>query len=162
MKEESKILPVSRGNHLPYLYIVRKKTGCWEYLGSIMQGYGQVRRTYERITRTLVPDGLTLDHLCKNTVCVNPKHLEIVSITENARRGKHVKLGMKQAREIRQLIKQRKTHEEIAKMYGVSTSSISYINSRKTWREEERPHRMPKVKSIPKVWRAAYKYLIEA
>jgi hypothetical protein len=34
-----------------------------------------------------VPEGLDLDHLCRNRSCVNPDHLEPVTHTENIRRG---------------------------------------------------------------------------
>ncbi|MBM4489703.1 HNH endonuclease [Rhodococcus hoagii] len=34
-----------------------------------------------------IPNGLHLDHLCRNRGCVNPKHLEPVSIKENVLRG---------------------------------------------------------------------------
>jgi len=34
-----------------------------------------------------IPDGLTLDHLCRVRHCVNPDHLEPVTQTENRRRG---------------------------------------------------------------------------
>ena len=34
----------------------------------------------------LTPAGLTLDHLCRNTSCVNPEHMEPVTLAENVRR----------------------------------------------------------------------------
>ncbi|WP_394355602.1 HNH endonuclease signature motif containing protein [Pseudoclavibacter albus] len=33
-----------------------------------------------------VPCGMTLDHICKQRVCVNPEHLRLMSNFENARR----------------------------------------------------------------------------
>lgn len=34
-----------------------------------------------------IPDGLTLDHLCRIRPCVRPAHLEPVTFAENVRRG---------------------------------------------------------------------------
>lgn len=35
-----------------------------------------------------IPDGFTLDHLCRNTSCANPAHLEPVTHEENVKRGR--------------------------------------------------------------------------
>jgi hypothetical protein len=34
-----------------------------------------------------IPEGLVIDHLCRNRRCVNPAHLEPVTAEENWRRG---------------------------------------------------------------------------
>lgn len=71
---------------------------CWEWLGAIQNnGYGKATlddraTTAHRVSWRLlvgpIPDGMTLDHLCRNKVCVNPDHLEVVTSGENSRRGK--------------------------------------------------------------------------
>ena len=81
-------------------------TGCWEWTAyRNPMGYGQVgfggrvvlahRAVYEVLVRP-IPDGLTLDHLCRNPGCVNPDHLEPVTTQENSRRGDHSRNGADQ------------------------------------------------------------------
>lgn len=43
------------------------------------------RFAYE-ITVGLIPEGLTVDHLCRNTFCMNSAHMELVTNSENVRR----------------------------------------------------------------------------
>lgn len=44
------------------------------------------RLAYELVHAAEVPAGLVLDHLCRNTLCVNPGHLEPVTQAVNASR----------------------------------------------------------------------------
>lgn len=69
---------------------------CWEWNTWSDHGYGifrlnNKRHRAHRIAYTLlmgpIPDGLQLDHLCRNRGCVNPEHVEPVTLRENVLRG---------------------------------------------------------------------------
>ncbi|MEW1705993.1 HNH endonuclease signature motif containing protein [Microbacterium sp. NPDC089190] len=46
------------------------------------------RKAWEQANGRPVPAGLTIDHLCFQTACVNPDHLEPVTQAENNRRAR--------------------------------------------------------------------------
>lgn len=56
--------------------------------GSTARTFGSWRtRWYYEQVRGPIPAGLHLDHLCRNTMCVNPDHLEPVTQRVNTLRG---------------------------------------------------------------------------
>src|ERR1035437_2493775 len=80
---------------IPWHKIKKTKT-CWNWTETLYKGYGQIksegktRRAHRIIYQLLVgkiPKGLDLDHLCRNKKCVNPKHLEPVTRSENVKRA---------------------------------------------------------------------------
>lgn len=83
---------------------IDKTDGCWNWIAARSSGgYGRVSRwsngrqhdivahrvVYEALVGH-IPDGLTLDHLCRNRRCVNPSHLEPVTRGENVLRGETI------------------------------------------------------------------------
>jgi hypothetical protein len=77
---------------------VQRTATCWSWTGWINDhGYGHFgvnntktvkahRYAYELLVGS-IPAGLVLDHLCQVRACVNPAHLEPVTMAENTRRA---------------------------------------------------------------------------
>lgn len=76
--------------------IAVSERGCWEWTGALnSRNYGCIAVTgvsqlAHRVAYTLlvgpIPGGLEIDHLCRNTVCCNPSHLEPVTQYQNVHR----------------------------------------------------------------------------
>lgn len=80
----------------------RTGTACWEWSGHLNHaGYGDFNHGHRGVTRLAhrlvyealvgpIPEGLDIDHLCRNRACVNPAHMEVVTRKVNVLRGESV------------------------------------------------------------------------
>jgi len=79
--------------------VIGEEDECWPWFGTTdTKGYGRFRigkrgkviishrYSYEHFIGP-IPDSLVIDHMCNNTGCQNPSHMEPKSIYENAKRG---------------------------------------------------------------------------
>lgn len=76
--------------------VVKMPVGCWVWTAvKNKAGYGMFKydklRSAHRVSYMHfvgpIPEGMVIDHLCRNRSCVNPEHLEAVTATTNWERG---------------------------------------------------------------------------
>ena len=93
---------MGNGVHMSTMERILKKVtvrtdGCWQFTGAVWRGYGRIHvdsgtRLVHRVAWEAangpIPDGLTIEHRCNNTLCVNTEHMELVTRAENARRAR--------------------------------------------------------------------------
>lgn len=77
---------------------------CWIWKGHTHKGYArfngrQAHRVLFEAFIGPIPDGLELDHLCRNPLCVNPHHVEPVTRAENMRRRSEAQTHCKRGHE---------------------------------------------------------------
>lgn len=106
---------------------LNRESGCWEWTagrhgetgyGAFSTGpnsYGAHRVSYCTF-KGPIPRGLVVDHICNNRICVNPHHLKLATIGDNAKRGERSPQG----------INARKTHC----IYGHELSGANLITKR--------------------------------
>ena len=108
--------PLLKGGSVPFIkqisllerfeqkYIPEPNSGCWLWTAGVNRlGYGTIgtgsrsdgsmkksfaHRVSYALYRREIPDGLTIDHLCRVRCCVNPDHLDTVSQGVNNLRGR--------------------------------------------------------------------------
>lgn len=81
-----------------FLAKVRHVESCWIWTActETRDGYGRFRcngksryahRVAYELFKKTIPEGLTVDHRCRNRACVNPKHLRLLTRENNVLAG---------------------------------------------------------------------------
>jgi len=135
---------------------VNAETGCWEWQGSRVHGYGQIgvgvklfrahRLVYE-IATGVDPGKKCVCHCCDNPCCVNHEYLFLGTQKENlidcsvkdrcpiGEKHGHAKLTEVDVRNIRAIHAcNKKSQRALVSIYGVSPSVISNVINRKAWK----------------------------
>lgn len=76
------------------------ENGCWLWVGKLNKnGYSTLSHMDQTVSghrlsfetfRYKIPKNKVIDHICRVTACVNPEHLDAVSIKDNNRRAKNL------------------------------------------------------------------------
>lgn len=126
-------------------YLVDEKTGCWVWQrAKNHRGYGlcydgekmlAAHRHFYMIHKGHIPDGMQLDHLCRNRACVNPDHLEVVTGKENNHRGNSTKLDDEMVAEMRFAKAIGASNPELAARFGITRDHVSRVCNGHRWCE---------------------------
>ena len=123
-------------------------SACWPWQGPLRKGYGRFQEMKaHRLAYVLIkgpiPDGLVVRHLCHNKLCCNPQHLATGTTAQNAQDSVAANLQVQGSRhgaarlteaQVAQIRQSDKTGRELASIYGVAPSTISYARRFKTYR----------------------------
>lgn len=134
-------------------FVKNLETDCLEWIGCKDKlGYGVLslnNKSYlaHRVAylsfKGEIPEGLVLDHLCRNASCLNIDHLEAVTQKVNMERAhvvcgekhSHAKLTQVQVDEIRNKYKTSQyTQSDLGKEYGIGQDQVSRILNMKRWK----------------------------
>ena len=138
-----------------FLSKVVRNGRCWEWMGSLVRGYGRfgvngqvllAHRAAWELFIGEIPTGMCVLHRCDNRRCVNPEHLFLGTYADNvadmhvkgrARKAKGTdnarsKLTMEIAREIR---KSPLGPRAEARRWGIQHSTVRQIRNGLTWKD---------------------------
>lgn len=111
-------------------------TRCWLWLRSSNEtGYAMATRDgkslllhrweYEQAIGP-IPEGMTLDHLCRQRRCCNPAHLDPVPLRENIWRGWEARYAGQDHNEMRaERLRRRLSQRQFADLLGISQTAVS-------------------------------------
>jgi len=151
-------------SRIPYFtskYIKDSDTGCWEWVAAKNRaGYGLLKlpdacklahRVSYWIHKGPFDESMDIMHKCDNPGCVNPDHLEICThamnmadriakgrARESQRKRTDLKLTSESAAQVKRLLLRGELSQRaIARLFGVTETSIRHIKSGRLWADVE-------------------------
>jgi hypothetical protein len=140
--------------------VIDNATGCWNWTGGKVRGYGRTTRarTRERLAHRIsyiifigpIPKGLFVCHKCDNRSCVNPEHLFLGTNQDNMddmkkkgrfpkRTGEDSSCHKMTNTEVLWIrfffAKKVFTKTELSRIFNISKTTVGCIIERKTWKD---------------------------
>lgn len=135
-------------------HIVKSNSGCWEWQGAKIRGYGSYKKWRAHraswvLFRGSDPAEMHVCHKCDNPSCVNPNHLFLgnpkINAMDRQAKGRNVnllgerhgsaKLTNQQVRDIKTLLQCGEVPQrKIAEMFNTHPTNISHIKRGAYWR----------------------------
>ncbi len=103
----------------------------------------RIARYIETLRRGTLPNGIVVRHICDNPLCINPDHLEIGTHEDNMRdrlergrvlRGEKNPSSKLKSHDIKIIRNSDISNAELARIFGVSNTTISSVKKCKTWK----------------------------
>lgn len=132
------------------LQIMRESSGCWVWVGSrSTNGYGAIyykgeKWTAHRLSWVLhhgeIPEGLCVLHQCDNPPCVNPEHLFLGTIKDNAQdaiaKGRFPRLKVTSkltAEQVEAIRTSKQSAKQIAAQFSITIWTVYDIRRGRSW-----------------------------
>lgn len=131
-------------------------TGCWEWTSHKRNGYGlfyveskskSAHRVSYELFKGQIPKGFVVRHKCDNPGCVNPAHLLVGTMKDNAMdresrgrrdvKGEQIGTSKLTAGDVLEIRASSEDHKVLAERYGVSHHHIWNVRSGKSWKHLE-------------------------
>lgn len=137
-------MPVSPGQVFkPLVRLGKSPDDCWQWLGAKNEkGYpikeinGRTMTAARWLWSQLfgpIPDGLVVSMRCGDPACINPHHMQMMSVTECNQRDRSG-LTPQDVAQIRLLFENGAPADKLADRYLVDESTIYRICKRKSWK----------------------------
>lgn len=174
--EEEKI---ERMRQLLYRKIIKTKSGCWKFKGSINKwGYGVINiggrlnashhnahRISWMVHKGKIPKRMFVCHICDNRSCCNPEHLFLGTPKDNMRdmhkKGRNInlkgeecpyaRLKNKDILKILKYFEKGYTNLQVAKKFNISKEHARDIKLGKNWAHIGDRSKIKKIKSNKKI-----------
>lgn len=119
---------------------------CVPFRGRIKpNGYGMIGQQYaHRLSYEThvgpIPEGLEIDHLCRNRACINFRHLEPVTHSENALRGLtgyHPKTTLRKLNDdqVRYIRSSAEPAPVLGRVFGVNRETVRQVRTGQLYKE---------------------------